>query len=53
MLSRFRDYIERGSWEDDLEKGDDLLAAVCWAVIVFACGYFGQGLIRAILTGAL
>jgi hypothetical protein len=53
MLKRFRDYIEHGSWEDDLEKGDDLLAAFCWAAIVFASGYFGLGIIRAIITGAL
>lgn len=45
MVKRFRNYIERGTWEEDLEKGDDLIEAACWVVIVFAAAYFGAGVL--------
>ncbi len=49
MVEKFRNYIERGSWEDDLAKGYDLLDAFCWVVIILAAIYFGPALVQIVL----
>lgn len=40
MIKKFQNYIEQGSWEEDLEKADDLLNCFCWVVIILASVYF-------------
>ena len=46
MVEKFKDYIERGSWEEDLARADDLLDRFCWVVIILAALYFGPALFQ-------
>lgn len=49
MVEKFRNYIERGSWEEDLDRQFDLLDRFCWVVIVLAVLYFGPACLQIIL----
>ena len=49
MVKKFRNYIEHGSWEEDMERQIDLLGWFCWGVIIVAALYFGPVCFRIIL----
>ena len=49
MVEKFRNYIERGSWEEDLEWADDLLDRFCWVVIILSSLYFGPALFQILV----
>jgi len=50
MVEKFRNYIERGSWEEDLEGQFARLKVFCWVVIVLAALYFGGGYLQRLLV---
>jgi len=53
MGEKFRNYILRGSWEEDMERQFDLLERFCWGTIILAALYFGWGFLQAWVGGAI
>jgi hypothetical protein len=53
MVEKFRNYIERGTWEEDCDRQVDLLAGGCLGTIVLAVLYFGWGFLQAWMEGAI
>lgn len=49
MVKKFQNYIEQGSWEEDIERQFDLLGWFCWAVIVIATIYFGSAFLHLLM----
>lgn len=49
MVEKFRNYIERGSWEEDLDRQFDLLGRVCWAFIILALIYFSPAIVMILI----
>ncbi len=49
MIKIFTDYIERGSWEEDIERQFDLLDGFCVAVIIIAAIYFGPAFVQMVV----
>jgi hypothetical protein len=49
MVKKFINYIERGTWEEDIERQFDLLDGFCWVVIIIAAIYFGPTFLRVIM----
>lgn len=40
MIKRFQNYIENEPWDEKLLRLEPMFNRVCWAVIIFAAGYF-------------
>lgn len=53
MVEKIRDYVLGDSWEEDLDRSDDLFESICWIVIILAALYFGWGFLQAMLEGAI
>lgn len=49
MIRKFQNYIERGSWEKDLDRQFDCIERICWAIIILAALYFGPTLLRILM----
>lgn len=49
MVEKFRNYIERGTWEEDLKNAGDLLDLFCVAFFALALFYFGPALVQIVL----
>jgi hypothetical protein len=49
MVEKFRNYIEWGSWEEDLERQFDYIERFCWVIFLLAAVYFGPTLLRILM----
>ncbi|MHB8772986.1 MAG: hypothetical protein ACYC7J_18480 [Syntrophales bacterium] len=51
MVEKFKNYVEQGSWEEDLESAEEWLDGFCWAVIVLAAVCFGPAIFHVLIEG--
>ncbi|MHB8123767.1 MAG: hypothetical protein ACYDG4_16640 [Desulfuromonadaceae bacterium] len=48
-MKKLINYIERGSWEEDLESAEEWLDGLCLAVIALAVVVFGPAILHVLV----
>ena len=42
IITQFRHFVEKGSWEEDLER---TLEKLCWSILIVSAVYIGIGVL--------